>query len=433
MSEQISFKKISDFEGQEVSAAGWLQGKRGNNHIQFLQVRNSGYIVQAVCEKEKFSEEEFQKIKSLSQESSIEISGKVVRSEKSDSGFEILVSSFSLVHDSKDFPITPKEHGVDFLHNNRHLWLRSRKQLAILRIRNEISFAIRKYFYEKDYVLLDAPILTGSVGESAGTLFELEYFDEGKAFLAQTGQLYLETGIFAHDRVYCFGPTFRAEKSKTRRHLTEFWMLEAETAHFDNDANIDLQEDFVKYIISHVLKRCVQDMKILERNPDKLERQMSKPFPRITYTEAIEILKSKGQTIAWGEDINAERELILTEHFSMPVFIMNYPRAIKAFYMKQNPRDPRTVLCADLIAPDGAGEVIGGSEREENLNKILELIREEKLPEESYSWYLDLRKYGSVPHSGFGLGLERLVAWAAGLPHVRECIPYPRLMGRLNP
>lgn len=429
----ISLKKIDKFINQDVILKGWLHGKRGNNHIQFLQVRNSGLVIQVVVEKDKLGEEDFLKIKSLSQEVSLTLRGKVVESAKSELGYEILLDSWDLIGESIDYPITPKEHGVDFLHNNRHLWLRSKRQLAILQIRSEVSFAIRKYFYDKDYILIDTPVLTGSVGESAGTLFETDYFDLGKAYLAQTGQLYLETAIFAHDRVYCFGPTFRAEKSKTRRHLTEFWMLEAETANLENEENIAFQEDFVRTVIKSVAEKCQKELKSLERDSHLLLDFIKNPFPKLTYSEAISLLKSKDFSIEWGEDINAEAENLVTDHFQSPVFIKNYPRNIKAFYMKQNPEDPRTVLCADLLAPEGVGEIIGGSEREESLEKIRERIHEEGLPESSYEWYLDLRRYGSVPHSGFGLGLERLVAWICGLSHVRECIPYPRLMGRLDP
>ncbi len=416
-----------------ITLSGWVHGKRGNNKIQFLQIRNSGRIIQVVCEKEKLGEDVFEKIKALHQETSIELKGHIVVSEKSELGYEIILESYNVVGDAIDYPITPKEHGPDFLHNHRHLWLRSKKQLSIIQIRNELSFQIRKYFYDRHYILIDTPILTGSVGESAGTLFETEYFDEGKAYLAQTGQLYLETAIFAHSHVYCFGPTFRAEKSKTRRHLTEFWMLEAENANYRNEDNINLQDDFIRTIVKNTVNACLPHLKTLERNSETILNYVEKPFQRITYSKAIEVLKEKGEGIEWGEDINAERENILTTHFNGPVFVMNYPRAIKAFYMKQNPEDERTVLCADLIAPEGVGEIIGGSEREENYDKIVERLKEEKLPVENYSWYLDLRKYGSVPHSGFGLGLERLVAWICGLPHVRECIPFPRLMGRLHP
>lgn len=429
----INIKYIEKYLGQKVIVEGWLHGKRGNNHVQFLQVRSYGIIIQAVVEKDKFSEEVFLKAKSLSQEVALRIIGVISKTDKTDLGYEIILESYEIVGESVDYPITPKEHGVDFLHNNRHLWLRSRRQLAIMQVRNELEFAIRKYFYDKDYLLLDTPILTGSIGESAGTLFETEYFDIGKAYLAQTGQLYLETAIFAHNGVYCFGPTFRAEKSKTRRHLTEFWMLEAETAFFNNDKNIELQDNFVRTIINDVIGKSEKALKVLERDIDALKKYISSPFKRLEYSEAISLLQSKNFSIQWGDDINSEGEVIITDHFGGAVFIMNYPRDIKAFYMKQNPENPKTVLCADLIAPEGVGEIIGGSEREENYNKIIEKLKEENLPIESYSWYLDLRKYGSVPHAGFGLGLERLVSWICGLPHVRECIPYPRMMGRLDP
>jgi asparaginyl-tRNA synthetase len=431
--QSISLKNISKYKDETVLLEGWLHAKRGNNHIQFLQIRNSGRIIQVVVEKEKLGEENFQAIKSLPQEVSLSLKGLVQVSEKSDLGFEILLGDWNLIGHSENYPITPKEHGVDFLHNNRHLWLRSKRQLAILQIRNELSFQIRNFFYEKDYVLIDTPILTGSVGESAGTLFETEYFDLGKAYLAQTGQLYLETAIFAHSRVYCFGPTFRAEKSKTRRHLTEFWMLEAETACLGNEGNVQFQDEFIRTIVQRVVDRSQKELAILERDPSGLLQMVEKSFPRITYTEAVQILQEKSFAIEWGEDINAEGEVVLTDTFNSPVFVLNYPRAIKAFYMKQNPDDERTVLCADLIAPEGVGEIIGGSEREESLEKIKMRIREEGLPESNYDWYLDLRRYGSVPHSGFGLGLERMVAWICGLSHVRECIPFPRLMGRLDP
>lgn len=431
--ELITLKEIQDYVAKTVWLNGWLHGKRGNNHIQFLQLRNSGRIIQVVAEKEKLGEKIFSELKNLSQETSLLIYGLVIESNKSELGYEIHLEKYELIGDSKDYPITPKEHGIDFLLSHRHLWLRSKRQLAILQVRNELSFQIRKYFYENHYVLIDTPILTGSIGESAGTLFQTDYFDLGKAYLAQTGQLYLETAIFAHNRVYCFGPTFRAEKSKTRRHLTEFWMVEAETANFNNEKNINFQEDFIKKIVKNTIERCERELNILERDIEKLAKFINNNFIRLDYTEAIQILQKKIFSIEWGEDINAEGESLLTEYFNAPVFVMNYPRDIKAFYMKQNPQNPKTVLCADLIAPEGVGEIIGGSEREDDLEKLIQRIEEENLPLGNYNWYLDLRKYGSVPHAGFGLGLERLIAWICGLPHVRECIPFPRLMERLEP
>lgn len=424
--------QISDTKAFEV-LNGWVQAIRGNNHVQFIQFRTNGSIFQIVAEREKLGEETFKMIKSLPQETSLTVTGHWEENAKAPFGRELHMSEFQVVGVSSDYPITPKEHGPDFLHNHRHLWLRSKRQLAILKIRSELSFAIREYFHQANYTLIDTPILTGSVGESAGTLFSTEYFDLGNAYLAQTGQLYLETAAFSHSKVYCFGPTFRAEKSKTRRHLTEFWMVEAETAFFSNEDNITLQDDFVRKIISVVVHRCSTELKMLERDPLPLLAQVANPFPQIEYTDAIQLLKDKGEGIEWGEDISAERENILTTHFQSAVFVKNYPRSIKAFYMKQNPSDPRTVLCADLLAPEGVGEIIGGSEREESYDKIVERLQEENLPVESYNWYLDLRKYGSVPHSGFGMGQERILAWICGLSHVRECIPYPRMIYRLHP
>jgi len=415
---------------QEV--LGWVHGIRGNNHVQFLQFRTNGKIIQVVIEKEKLGEETFKFLKSIPQETSLRILGTYAENPKAPGGKELVLESYDVIGTSGNYPITPKEHGPDFLHNHRHLWLRSKRQMAILKVRSELSFAIREFFRNEDYTLIDTPILTGSVGESAGTLFSTEYFDLGQAYLAQTGQLYLETAAFSHSKVYCFGPTFRAEKSKTRRHLTEFWMLEAETAFLGNEESISFQDYFIRTLVKTVANRCLPELQILERDVDSLFSQIQSPFPKINYSEAISILQEKGETIEWGEDINAEREAVLTEHFKSALFIKNYPRAIKAFYMKQNPEDPRTVLCADLIVPD-VGEIIGGSEREENYDKIVERIQEENLPLESYDWYLDLRKFGSVPHSGFGMGQERILAWICGLSHVRECIPFPRMIYRLHP
>jgi len=424
---------ISNPSSALVQLSGWVQAIRGNNHVQFLQLRTEGRILQVVIEREKLGEESFKQLKGLGQETSLSVTGYFTDNPKAPEGKELQLAHFKLIGKSTDYPITPKEHGPDFLHNHRHLWLRSKRQLAILKIRSELSFAIREFFHQENYTLIDTPILTGSVGESAGTLFSTEYFDLGTAYLAQTGQLYLETAAFSHSKVYCFGPTFRAEKSKTRRHLTEFWMVEAETAFFSNEDNLKLQDQFVRQILKVVLSRCSLELKSLERDPAKLEKQIENPFPIISYSEAIAMLQSKGETIEWGEDINAERENILTSHFETAVFVKNYPRSIKAFYMKQNPEDPKTVLCADLLAPDGVGEIIGGSEREEDYEKIVERLREENLPVSSYDWYLDLRKYGSVPHAGFGMGQERILAWICGLDHVRECIPFPRMIYRLHP
>lgn len=429
----VSNHDLGKYVDQKVVIQGWVHGIRGSNARQFLSLRNSGKILQVLAEKEILGEEVFQTVKHLRQETSVTVIGNLVKNEKSPIGFELVMESIQIVGESENYPITPKEHGIDFLISQRHLWLRSSKQLAILRVRDNLSFAIRKYFHERDFLLIDTPILTGSVGESAGTLFSTEYFDLGNAYLAQTGQLYLETAIFAHNKVFCYGPTFRAEKSKTRRHLTEFWMVEAEVAFATHAENLKLQEDFVKTVIKETVQNSFQDLKVLERDPAPLLAYLKKDFPVIDYAKALEILQSKGEDIVWGDDINSEREQLLTVEFGGPVFIQKYPREAKAFYMKVNPEDPRTVLNADLIAPDGVGEIIGGSEREENYENIVQRLKEEKLPVESYDWYLDLRKYGSVPHSGFGLGSERLIAWICGLAHVRECIPFPRMMERLYP
>ncbi|TQE73902.1 asparagine--tRNA ligase [Leptospira noguchii] len=429
----LSNHDLKKYVDQKVVIQGWVHGIRGSNARQFLSLRNSGRILQVLAEKEILGEEVFQTVKHLRQETSVSVTGKLVKNEKSPIGFELIMESIQIVGESENYPITPKEHGIDFLISQRHLWLRSSKQLAILRVRDNLSFAIRKYFHERDFLLIDTPILTGSVGESAGTLFSTEYFDLGNAYLAQTGQLYLETAIFAHNKVFCYGPTFRAEKSKTRRHLTEFWMVEAEVAFAGHAENLKLQEDFVKTVIKETIQNSYQDLKVLERDPTPLLVYLEKDFPVIDYTRALEILRSKGEDIVWGDDINSEREQMLTAEFGGPIFIQKYPREAKAFYMKVNPEDPKTVLNADLIAPDGVGEIIGGSEREENYENIVHRLKEEKLPVESYDWYLDLRKYGSVPHSGFGLGSERLIAWICGLPHIRECIPFPRMMERLYP
>ncbi|TGL62349.1 asparagine--tRNA ligase [Leptospira sarikeiensis] len=429
----IDLNQLKEHVGQEVRIQGWVHGIRGSNARQFLSLRNSGKILQVLAEKEILGEEVFTDIKHLKQETSVELIGKIVENEKSPIGYELVLSSYKKIGESENYPITPKEHGIDFLLSQRHLWLRSSKQLAIIKVRSELSYQIRKYFHSNQFTLIDTPILTGSIGESAGTLFSTEYFDLGNAYLAQTGQLYLETAIFAHNKVYCYGPTFRAEKSKTRRHLTEFWMVEAETAFLTHAGNLKLQEDFVKTVIRETISACAPELKVLERDPSPLLDYISKPFALIDYKEALEYLQSQGEDIVWGDDINSEREQMLCQKFGGPVFIQKYPREAKAFYMKVNPEDPRTVLNADLIAPDGVGEIIGGSEREESYENIVKRLEEEKLPVESYEWYLELRKYGSVPHSGFGLGTERLIAWICGLQHVRECIPYPRMMERLYP
>jgi asparaginyl-tRNA synthetase len=327
--------------------------------------------------------------------------------------------------------VQPKEHGVEFLMDHRHLWLRSSQQHAILRVRHEVEQAIHDFFYDREFVRIDTPILTAAIGEGGAGLFEVDYFDD-TAYLAQTGQLYAEAAAAALGKVYCFGPTFRAEKSKTRRHLTEFWMLEPEVAWYDSDDNMRLQEDLVGHLVERALERCRDELDTLERDRAPLERARP-PFPRLDYAEAVRMLKDAGHDIEWGADLGAPDETFLADQFDRPVFVCNYPKAAKAFYMKENPADPRTVLCDDLLAPEGYGEIIGGSQREDDHDKLLQRIREEELPEEAYRWYLELRRYGTFPHSGFGLGLERTIAWICGRPHIREMIPFPRLINRIYP
>jgi len=346
-------------------------------------------------------------------------------------GYEMSADDITIVGPSEDYPIQPKEHGVDFLLDHRHLWLRSTQQHAILRVRSEVEMAIHDFFHHREFIRLDTPILTGSIGEGGAGLFPVDYFEES-AYLAQTGQLYAEAGAAAFGKVYCFGPTFRAEKSKTRRHLTEFWMLEPEVAWYDSEDNMRLQEDLVSYLVERALERCAEDLRVLERDTARLVN-VRPPFPRIPYTDAVRILQEKGSEIEWGQDLGAPEETLISEDHDRPVFVINYPKAAKAFYMKENPDDPRTVLCDDCIAPDGYGEIIGGSQREDDHDRLLARIRDEELPEESYKWYLELRRFGTFPHSGFGLGLERTVTWITGRAHLREAIPFPRMLNRLYP
>ena len=368
----------------------------------------------------------------LTLETSVAVTGTVRADARSPGGFELGVSDLEIVGPSPlDYPIQPKEHGIDFLLDHRHLWLRSPRQAAIARVRNEIEQAIHDFFYEREFLRVDTPILTAAIGERSG-LFATEYFEEGNAYLAQTGQLYGEAAAAAWGKIYTFGPTFRAEKSKTRRHLTEFWMIEPEVAWNDSADNMRLQEDFVAYIVQRVLERRRTELEELGRDLAPLER-VTAPFHRVDYGEAVEILKRKGSAITWGDDLGAEDEALLVEDYDRPVFVMNYPKEAKAFYMKENPDDPRTVLCDDLLAPEGYGEIIGGSQREDDYDRLLARIHEEKLPVDAYGWYLDLRRYGTFVHSGFGLGLERTVAWVCGLPHIREAIAFPRMMNRLKP
>jgi asparaginyl-tRNA synthetase len=423
---------ISKFEGQKVTVGGWLANKSSKGKIHFLWVRDGTGIIQGVMVKGEVDDKTFGLYDDLTQESSLEVTGTVRKDSRAPGGYELTLSDAKIIQIAQDYPITPKPHGSTFLFDHRHLYLRSKRPHAILKVRNEIIWAIRSYFYDNHFVLIDSPILTGSVGETASTLFETQYLDEGKAYLAQTGQLYLEAAIASFGKVYCFGPTFRAEKSKTRRHLTEFWMIEAEEAFYDNDDNMDLQEDFTVHIVNWVLEKCQNEFKELERDVSALEK-IKKPFPRISYDEAVERLKKAGSEIQWGSDLGGTDETILTKMFDRPVFVYNYPKACKAFYMKPHPTRKELALCADLLAPEGYGEIIGGSQRNDDYDSLVERIKEEGLPLDAYKWYLELRKYGSVPHSGFGLGVERTVTWICGLSHIRESIPFPRTIYRLYP
>ena len=418
--------------GQAVVVRGWVATTRSSGKIAFVVIRDGTGYLQAVISKKDVAPEVWDAFGKLTQETSLEVKGTVRADARSPGGVELQVTDLAIVGESHDFPITPKEHGVPFLFEHRHLWLRSKQQVAIARVRNEVEQAIRDFFYDRHFTLVDTPILTGSIGEHAGTLFATEYFDLGKAYLAQTGQLYVEAAAAALGKVYCFGPTFRAEKSKTRRHLTEFWMVEPEVAWNDSDDNMRLQEDFVSFIVQRCLERRKADLAELGRDIAPLERVVA-PFHRISYTDAIAKLKELGAGIEWGRDLGGDDETLLAKQYDRPVFVFNYPKAVKAFYMKENPADPRTVLNNDCLAPEGYGEIIGGSQREDDYEKLLARIKAEGLPPEAYSWYLDLRKYGTFVHSGFGLGLERTVAWICGIPHIREAIAFPRTLYRLWP
>ncbi len=429
---KVHISELQDHAGQSVTVSGWLYQKRSSGKIKFAVLRDGTGYLQGVIAKGEAADSALDDFERLTQESSFTMTGPVREDKRAPGGFEMTVKELTVIQVAGEYPIGPKEHGPGFLMDNRHLWLRSSRQHAIMRVRNEIVMAIRQFFYERDFVLIDTPILTGAIGETASTLFETQYFDLGKAYLAQTGQLYVEAGAMAHGRVYCFGPTFRAEKSKTRKHLNEFWMLEPEVAFNDSNANMQLQEDLVCYIMDWVLRKCRTELAALNRDISKLEA-VKAPFPRISYDEAIARLQKAGMTITWGNDFGAPDEEKLMEEYERPLFVYNWPTECKAFYMKRNPERPDVVLCDDLLGPEGYGELIGGSQREDDHDLLLERIRAQKLPEESYAWYLDLRKYGSVPHAGFGLGLERVVGWVCGLEHVRETIPFARTIGRLYP
>jgi asparaginyl-tRNA synthetase len=424
--------ELSTHAGQEVRVRGWVTHLRSIGKVAFIVMRDGSGILQCVLVKGSLAPETWERFTELTQETTIETTGGVRPDARSPGGYELAVTDFRITGPSPlDYPIQPKEHGIDFLLDNRHLWLRTERQRAIAGVRHEIEQGIRDFFHQRDFLLVDTPILTAAIGERSG-LFATEYFDEGTAYLAQTGQLYGEAAAAAFGKIYCFGPTFRAEKSKTRRHLTEFWMCEPEVAFYDSNDNMRLQEELVSYLVARCLEERRPALIELERDLTRLETVVM-PFPRIDYSDAVETLQAKGSAIQWGDDMGAEDETLLVEGYDRPIFVFNYPKEAKAFYMKENPADPRTVLCDDCLAPEGYGEIIGGSQREDDYEKLLHRIEEENLPVDAYGWYLDLRKYGTFVHSGFGLGLERTVAWICGIPHLREAIAFPRMMNRLRP
>ena len=428
---EFYIKDVAKYVGQEVTIKGWLYNMRSSGKLRFLMVRDGTLTIQCVVFKGNVSPEAFESIGKLTQESSVIVKGTVRADPRSPIGYEIDATEVTPLMVAEDYPISKKEHGVDFLMNLRHLWLRSKRQHAILKIRAEIISATRDYFDQNGFTLIDAPIFTPAACEGTTTLFETEYFGQ-KAFLTQSGQLYMEAAAMAFGKAYCFGPTFRAEKSKTRRHLTEFWMIEPEVAFFDLDDDMDLMEDYIVYLVKRVLENRRAELEVLERDLSPLER-IEKPFPRITYDEAVGRLKEAGVEFEWGADFGGEDETILSKDFDRPILVHRYPAAIKAFYMKGDPDNKDLSLSVDMLAPEGYGEVIGGGQREDDYQILVDKLQEHELPREAFEWYLDLRRYGSVPHAGFGLGLERTVAWICGLKHVRETIPFPRLMGRISP
>jgi asparaginyl-tRNA synthetase len=430
--QKIYIKDLSQYVGQEVTLSGWLFNKRSGGKIKFLVLRDGSGYLQCVYFKGNVSEDVFNMADRIGQESSIEVTGKVKVESRAPGGFELDATDLHLISEAHDYPITPKDHGIEFLMDNRHLWLRSSKQVAIMKIRHRIVKAIRDFFDDRGFTLMDPPILTPAACEGTSTLFETEYFDLGKAYLTQSGQLYAEAGAMALGKVYTFGPTFRAEKSKTRRHLTEFWMVEPEVAFNDLDADMDLAEEFLEYIVQTILKEKQEELKVLERDTSILQKVV-RPFPRISYDQAVEILKKNGVDFQYGNDLGATDETIISNQYDRPVMVHRYPSAVKAFYMKRDPENPNLALAVDVLAPEGCGEIIGGSQREDNYDLLLARIKEHNLPQGAFEWYLDLRRFGSVPHAGFGLGLERTVGWICGLDHVRETIPFPRMIYRNTP
>ena len=431
MPESIYIADLGAHEGETVTVRGWLYNKRSSGKIAFMQLRDGTGMVQAVATPQDVDETSWNLIGEVTQESSIIVTGSVRADARSPTGFELGVELVEIVQMAPEYPISPKEHGTEFLMDHRHLWLRSSSQVAALRVRSKVIHICRSYYHDRGFVLIDRPILTPISVEGTTTLFSTDYFGEN-AYLTQSGQLYLEPACMAHGRVYCFGPTFRAEKSKTRRHLIEFWMLEPEVAYATLDDAMELAEDFISHVVQTALVECKYELEVLNRDTTTLERVV-KPFPRILYDEAVEILREAGQDFEWGGDFGGGHETIISEAFDRPVLVHRFPTAIKAFYMEPDPERQELALAMDMIAPEGYGEIIGGSQRIHDHDLLLSRIRENGLNEKHYEWYLDVRRYGSVPHSGFGMGLERVIAWITGVPHLRETIPYPRLLGRLTP
>ncbi len=429
--EKTYISDVSQHEGQEVTVRGWLYNKRSSGKLAFLLVRDGTGLIQSVVSKADVAEEIFQAAENVTQESSLSVTGVVSPDKRAPGGYELQVKEMTVHQLAHDYPITPKEHGTAFLMDHRHLWLRSSRQTAILKVRHEIIKACRDFYDERGFTLVDTPVFTPAACEGTTTLFETDYFGE-KAYLTQSGQLYSEASIGALGKVYCFGPTFRAEKSKTRRHLTEFWMVEPEVAYADLDDNMRLAEEFVSYIVQRVLENRQEELKRLERDTTPLE-QVVPPFPRITYVEAVKILNEQGVEFQYGGDFGGGDETVLAEQFDRPVMVHRWPAEIKAFYMKHDSEDDSKALGVDVLAPEGYGEIIGGGQREDDYDLLVSRIKAHDLPMEAFNWYLDLRKYGAVPHSGFGLGIERTVAWICKLPHVRETIPFPRMTHRLTP
>lgn len=442
----VYIEKISEFVSQEVTIKGWLYNLRTSGKLMFPIFRDGTGLLQGVVSKKDVSEKVWNDFSNLTQESSVIVTGIVTEHPKQKGVYELQVKDLEIVSISEPYPITPKEHGVEFLSDRRHLWLRSPRQVAIMRVRNEIIMAIREYMYNNNFILFDAPIFTPNACEGTSTLFATDYFDLGKAYLSQSGQLYAEAGALALGKVYTLGPTFRAENSMTRRHITEFWMMEPEMAYYDLNDNMNLIEDFLEYVVQRVIRNKKKELDTLQRDISKLEK-VKKPFPRITYDEAVEILRKKNiplikktiegeehiRPFPWGEDFGAPHEEAIVENYDRPVMVHRWPAQAKAFYMKRDPQNPNVVLGVDVLAPEGFGEIIGGSQREDNLDLLIERIKEHKLPLEEFNWYLDLRRYGSVPHSGFGLGIERMVSWICNLEHIREAIPFARRPNRIRP